>query len=79
MGRELRPGLPPEGEGGWRAMAGRADNSAGGDDVVRAGPAAWQPSDGCVQANGLPRIPDCIAIALIPQARAALQRLRVRV
>lgn len=79
MGRGLQPGLPPEGEGGWRAPAARADNSsAGEDDVVRARPAARQRADGCSQANGLPEVADCIAIVLIPQARADLQRLKAR-
>jgi hypothetical protein len=79
VGRELQPGLPPEGEGGWHAMTARADNSsAREDDVVRARPAAWQRPGGGSQANGLPQVADCIAIALIPQVRAALQRLQAR-
>lgn len=78
MGPELQPGLPLEGEGGLRATTARADNNTGGDDVVRVRPAAWQRACGCAQENGLPRIADCIAIALIPQARAGLQRLRAR-
>jgi len=79
MGRRLQPGLPPEGEGGWRAPAARAGNSsAGEDEVVRARLAASHRAGGRSQANGLPQVADRIAIALIPQARADLQRLQAR-
>jgi hypothetical protein len=85
MGRELQPGLPPEGEGGWHATTARADNnSAGEDDVVRGRPAAWLRAGGGAQANGLsqpdgpPPVAECVAIALIPQVRADLQRLQDR-
>jgi hypothetical protein len=79
MGPELQPGLPPEGEGegGWCAPA-RADNSAGEDDVVRARSAAGQRAGRGSQANGLPQVADCIAVVLIPQVRADLQRLQAR-
>ena len=82
MGRELQSGLPSEGEGegGWRSMTARADNSsAGEDDVVRARPAARRRADGGAQANDLPpQVAGCIAIALIPPAMADLQRLQAR-
>jgi hypothetical protein len=75
MGRELQPGLHPEGEDGRRARAARADDSsAGEDDVVRVRSRA----SGCGQADGLPEVAECIAIALIPQARAGLQLLQAR-
>lgn len=78
MGRELQPGLRPEGEGGWRARTARADNSSTGEDVVRARPAARQRAEGGSQATGLPQAVDCVAITLIPQVRAGLQRLQDR-
>lgn len=79
MGRELQPGLPPEGEGGWRATTARADNnSAGEDDVVRPGPVAWLRAGGCAPASDLPQVADCIVVALIPKVRADLQRLQAR-
>ena len=79
MGRELQPGLPSEGEGGWRETTARADgNKAGEDDVVRTRPAAWQRTGGGSSTCGLPQVADCIAIVLIPQVKADLQRLQAR-
>jgi hypothetical protein len=59
-------------------MTARADNSVTEGDIARARPAASEQADGGPESAGQRGATDRVTVALIPQARAGLQRLQDR-